>query len=322
MAMKTGALWLSLLPLLTACAGQQISELEEQHNELRQEYDALEENILALRAEMIELGLVTEQQATAKAPKSAKGGRAPRGRLPENRLDDELGWTAKRTGDGIELPPLAEAERQDNPCGWKFFVRELQPLSDFPLNRDGLGKSSPVQLLEDGEPLLPHANPEDFADECSGSVRHAGFVFLFSPNGEADSPVDKTYALRLDPAFPLPRGDDERPMYWVYPGTTVTISIDSAWKDTWGVAKLEIGGRIIDLTSDGIQITAPGIEETLSSGGDFVVTKELGETTGSFTIEVSSPENGPYVLLNQLQLGNPDHGLVISSDAQWATDKR
>ena len=111
-------------------------------------------------------------------------------------------------------------------------------------------------------------------------------------------------------------------MYCVYPGTTVTIAIDSAWQETWGVAKLEIGGRIIDLTSDGVQVTAPGIEETLSTGGDFVVTKELGETDGGFTIEVSSPENGPYVLLNQIQLGNPDHGLVISSDAQWATDKR
>ena len=59
MAMKTGALWLSILPVLTACAGQQISELEEEHNELRQEYDALEENVVALRTQMMDLGLVT-----------------------------------------------------------------------------------------------------------------------------------------------------------------------------------------------------------------------------------------------------------------------
>lgn len=321
MPLRSGATWLWAMPLVTACAGQQIAELEQEHTDLRAEYDDLEQNVVALRSEMVALGLINEQQATAKAAKAPKSGRAPRGRLPETRLKDTLGVTAERTGEPTELPPLPEAERQDNPCGWKFFMRELQPLSDFPLNRDGLGKSSPLQLLENGTALKPHANPEDFADACTGSVRHAGFVFLFSPSGEADSPLEQTYTLALDPRFPMPRGDDDRPMYWVYPGTTATFTIDGAWDDQWGVGKLELGGRVIDLTTDGAQVTAPGIQETLSTGGDFIVTKELGPTDGAFTIEVSSPANGPYVLLNQIQIGNPDNALVISSDAQWAADK-
>ena len=227
---------------LSGCAGGQLAELELEQQQLRAEYEDVAANVAALRDEMGELGLITRAQANAKAPSQGRSGKKikPRGNpSPANDLSEGMPWTATRTGDKPTLPALADLERSSGDCGWRFHVRELQPISDFPLNRDGFGKASPVVMYAGDQPMSPHANPEDFEKACTGSYRHAGYLFLFSPTGNVDAASERSYRIELADEVPLPR-DDGRPMYWVYPGTTLTFSVPGAWDPAWGEVRLDL----------------------------------------------------------------------------------
>ena len=315
---------------LFSCAGGQLAELEEEHDALQAEYDDLRENVEGLKNEMVSLGLITQQQANARAKvapkggKTGKAGKAPAGRRgrvhgnprPKNELSEQLTWTATRSGDPADLGSLGTAERAGGDCGWKLTLESLQPLSDFPLNRDGFGKSGPVVLFEDGQPMTAHAMPEAFENTCSGAFRHAGYTFLFSPTGTVEDGGRRTYTAALASDFPLARGDDERPMYWVYPGTTATFSFSSGWNAEWGESRLAIAGRLIGEGAAGLD--APGLERDLDTPGNFHIAEVIEPGAEAFTVEVQAPEGGPYVLIDTLTLGNPDNAVVVTAEAAWA----
>lgn len=323
---------LMLAALLAGCGGGQLAELEEEQAELRKEYDDLEENVEALKQEMIGLGLITEAQANARV-KPNKGAKAkvkaggPPGKRPkrpgtprpETELSEALPWTAERTGTPDPLPAIAKPERAEGACGWRIKLEQLQPVSDFPLNRDGFGKSGPVVLLEDGEPMLAHAMPGQFADQCSGAFRHAGYLFLFSPTGTVDDGGTRSYTLGHAPEFPLPRGEDDRPMYWVYPGTTATFTFTEGWQQDWGTPELTLAGRTMDPVDGGTAtFTAPGIEQVLDDG-NFTLTQTLDLGDEGFSLTLSSPKGGPWVLIDTLTLGNPEFAVVVTAEAAWAS---
>ena len=311
---------LSLLVLsLLACDSTQLNELEEEHEALRVEVDDLAQNVASLRNDMVELGLLTQEQSLKRVPIDAQPVPTNTDMLqighqtPENPLADRVEVTAERVGTPPKLPKLEEAQRAGDPCGWRFQVRSLQPLSDFPLNRDGFGKVSPVLLFENGEALEPHALPGAYEGACAGAFRHAGYVFLFSPRGERDAPAQNTYAVALDERFPIPRGDDARPTYWVYPGTTATFRTNVPWDAAWGKPMLSVGGRALEARDRTASVSSTGLEREIDGTGDFEVSGELSRDGEPLTIEISSPEGGPYVLIDVLTVGNDDHALVVTS---------
>ncbi len=320
-----------ILALATGCGSEQLNALETEQKQLRKEYDDLEGNVIALRNEMVGLGLMTEAQANAKAEKPIKGkgkgkGKAKgkgKGKLgnsnPEHNLSDVLAFTAERTGTAPVLPPLMDFVRSETSCGYTVKVEELQPISDFPLNRDGMGKSSPVIMFEDGVAMPAHAGPEAFEQACAGAYRHAGFLLLFSPS-ETEELGERKYSIALSEDVPLPRGDDERPMYWVYPGTTLTITLDKPWDDAWGNLHLDLAGRILDQVNTHATVKAGEFTKDLD-GGAFKISEDVS-AEGPLTIEITSPEDGPYVVLSLLTLGNPDNALVVTSQANFAKGKR
>jgi outer membrane murein-binding lipoprotein Lpp len=309
---------LSTLVLLAGCASSQVVQLEQDHERLRTEYNDLQQNVTALSNQMVEMGLITQAQANARAnpdaQPQARRGPAPGHGNTNTELSKQLPWTAERTGTPRNLPAAGQPERADDDCGWRLNVRELQPISDFPLNRDGYGKSSPVVLSENGAPMVPHAMPEAFQAECTGSYRHAGYLFLFSPTGIVGAAMDNSYTLSLDEDFPLPRGEDDRPMYWVYPGTTATFSFTGGWKAEWGEPELNVSGRVLDVDAEGASVVAPGINQPLVSPGEFHVSKPLLEgAEGDFEVVVRSPGNGPYLILDVLTVGNAEFAAVVTA---------
>jgi len=313
---------------LAGCASQELRALEDEQDALREEYDDLEGNVAALRNAMIESGLVTEQQAMAQAPVpgkvgKGKGGKGGKGKgkegnaLPKNALDDEMAFKVSRTGDIPVLPGLVEMERTQTECGFKFTLQELQPISDFPLNKQGYGKSSPVLLLQDGVAMTPHAMPTEFGGACTGSYRHAGYVFLFSPEGRPENAEKHKYTIALDPSLPLERGEDKRPMYWVYPGTTLTFEFGRGWDPSWGAARLDLSARVAgEHISSAVVTWGENTVETDETG-----TLTIGQDTElpgePFSLTIASPEDGPYVLLNTLTMGNGANALVVTSEVAF-----
>jgi hypothetical protein len=106
-------------------------------------------------------------------------------------------------------------------------------------------------------------------------------------------------------------------MYWVYPGTTLTLSFEGAWDPSWGELKMDLAGRVMDIDQAPVTLTAPGFSDELRANGNFDIKQALEAPTGAWTLEIASPEEGPYVLVDTLTLGNPDNAVVVTSESAW-----
>ena len=151
---------------------------------------------------------------------------------------------------------------------------------------------------------------------CTGSYRHAGYLFLFSPSGEVDAVRERTYRIELADEVPAPRNDG-RPMYWVYPGTTLIFSVPAAWDPAWGEVRLDLAGRVMDFDEFPVTVKAPGFSEELRSNGNFDMSHALESPTGAWSVEIASPAGGPYLVIDTLTIGNPDNAVVMTSEAAW-----
>ena len=299
--------------LLSGCGSAELRSLVAQQDEAESREAELKQTMADLKQDMQRVGLI------ARAAKD-KGQRRGRNRLnnhlkPAQRLDKQLGFRASRTGTADDLPVLPKPTRVPNTaCGFKYKIESLKPISDFVLNRSDLGKSSPIVLLEDNAPLPGHAYPKHFEDDCAGAFRHAGFVILFSPTGAGPEAHKRhNYRIALSDEVPMPRGDDERPMYWVYPGTTLTLSFDQGWDLSWGPMWVDLDVHRAGSQEGDVTLTLNGDEEIFETG-DVLVSVEPDVPDGPWTITIESPTGGPYLLLNRLTIGNTNHALIVSGD--------
>ncbi|MFT4625562.1 MAG: hypothetical protein ACI8PZ_004230 [Myxococcota bacterium] len=299
-----------LLAALFACQNVELAKLETAQELLDDRQRAIAAQTDELRTSMIELGMVARDKPDAQPP-------GPRSelndhQLPATPLAGTYPVTLSRTGDPPALPPLPEAERTDTPCGFKFKVEELKPLSDFVLNKLDLGKSSPLLLLEDGKPMPAHAFPKQYEQRCAGAFRHAGFVLLFSPSGtDAGAFGTHEYSLVLSPDVPLRRGDDGRQMYWIYPGTTLTVQFAEGWDETWGEMHVDLAGRVASIAASPLTVTVAD-EEFEITGEDLVVSTEPDVQQGAWGITLASPPDGPYAIVNLLTVGNAEYARVVT----------
>ena len=301
--------------LLLGCGSSGVAELVAQQEETEVRQAELQQAMNDLKKQMQEVGLVAR-------PPRAKGQRRGRGRLnnhlqPKQPPRDRLLFEAERTGTPDDLPGLPKVARVPNTaCGFKYKIESLKPISDFVLNRSDLGKSSPIVLYEDNKALPGHAYPKDFEDGCVGAFRHAGFVVLFSPTGAGpESEKKHNYRIGLSDEVPMPRGDDGRPMYWIYPGTSLTLSFASGWDLAWGPMWIDIDAHRAGGQQGDVSVDIEGEGEVFETG-DVLMSTEPDVPSGPWSITITSPSEGPYVLLNRLTIGNPNHALVVTGDTK------
>ena len=177
-------------------------------------------------------------------------------------------------------------------------------------------------MLQDGEPMKAHATPAEFNDACSRSYRHAGYVFLFSPDERPENAEKRKYAIQLDPSVPMERGEDKRPMYWIYPGTTLEFAFERGWDPSWGDVTVDLAAKI---AGEHLSPAVVSWGETTVSTDETGVLQISQETTlpeEPFSLSIASPEDGPYVLLNTLTLGNAANAVVVTSEVAFVRGKK
>ncbi len=296
------------LIVTTGC--QDLAKLETEQAALESEVGVLRDNVETLRREMKRAGLVKAGPANL----ALSVGQTD----PTTELSDQLAVTATRTGTPPSLAagPLERREKTD--CGYRVPLGWLEPISDLALSNSGAGRASPVLATTAGTALAPHAAPAKFEKSCGGAFRHQGKYLFFSPAGNVES-ADQP-ELTLDPAVPMLR-DDGSTAYWVYPGTTLTLTVPSEWDAAWGELAVDLDARILAVGTQDHQ--SPGSPEpaTVSILGQQAtsVGTRLGIhvepdalPTGPWTIEIASPKGGGYVLIDTLTAGNEENALVVA----------
>lgn len=214
---------------------------------------------------------------------------------------------ASRLGTVPALPTIAPEHREGD-CGWRAALPGLARVSDSVLNQAGIGPVSPVLVLEDGSPLLRYASRAEFADTCKGAATHQGGELKFSPKGgPADVVATRTYTAVLDPEVPQ-RDKLGRDVWWVYPGTTVRLDVADAWNEP-GTFRVGVSARVAvpgKRTAEIAVAGAPPVKLT-ALGDEATATVDVPAPSGAWTIEIVSPPDGPWLLLQRVVAGDPAH---------------
>lgn len=303
------------LALSTGC-GPDLAELETEQKALEQEVVVLRRTVEEMRTQMQAMGLMPSGPAAATS--EVGGG--------EN-LASSITVNVERQGQIPTFPVLPEPERRDSSdCGYRFYVPWLESISDQVLEQSGSGRASPIVLLHDGKALTPHAGPIAYEKSCKFSFRHQPRYLFFSPANAVDN-TGGEWTMKLATDVPLARGDD-REMYWVYPGTTMTFTFSKGWDaDTWGEMKVSLDARLLYVGTPETPTPHPSVSATASFLGVEESSDEprLGFETvpeipdGPWTLDLTSPSDGPYILVETLVIGNDQHSLVVSAPETGST---
>ncbi len=301
--------------LVSACGSE---ELDARQEKLIRQESKVEE----LRARVQEIQSVVQSveqgnrhaqhDPSAAPPRSADLAPHP----PAGSLEGAIRVTSVRTGTPPALPLLGQPSQAEEPCGWAFEVPEIRAISDLALRKSGLGRASPVTLLEDGRSLTAHASNDNHVKRCAGAFRHAGNLLQFSPRGHSEAALSRAYRLSLDERVPLPRGDDGRPLYWVYPGTQLEITFTGVWPPDAPppevTAVLKLTGEAQSSPSVQAHWSQPQLLEGDTPVVRFPVSPEALQD--GWSLHLYSPLEGPYIVFDTLVLGNASHGLTVTRE--------
>lgn len=306
-AMRWAVWWL----LMGGCTGPDLAEYEVKQAALEKEVAVLRQTVAEMRGQMQEMGMIP-------AGPAAGSSMTVTGAVD---LSSEIPFAVERTGEIPTFPALGDPERRDTTdCGYRFSVPWLESISDGSLESSGSGRASPILLLQDGRALTPHAGPVQYEKTCKFSFRHQPRYLFFSPADSVEE-AGGLWEMQLSDLIPLPRSD-EREMYWIYPGTTAVFRFKAPWKqEDWGPLQVEIDARVLQVGSPEAP-NALGTKEALvsvlgheerSAGPKLGFAIAPDPTDQPFTLEVSSPEGGPFVLLETLIVGNEKYALIVTA---------
>ncbi len=214
--------------------------------------------------------------------------------------------TGTRAGTPPQLATLSPY-RTSRGCGYIAPFTGLPELADHALAAAGLGQVSPLVVLEDATELQTHALG-NVVDTCVGASGFVGGRFKFSPTGPGPESAERhQYRAALTAAAPA-RGGEFQEVWWVYPGTELTVTVpDPAGA---GAGKREVR---VEVAAPVRGVAAPTVRlgegaavalDPFGSGYAGNVVGPAGEDAWTFT--VASPSDGPYVLLQRVVTGPAD----------------
>jgi hypothetical protein len=301
-----------IVPSLLPACSPDLARLETEEAALSREVDVLRRNVDEMRVQMEEMGLRPAGPAAGGQDLSGSGAD----------LDDAIGVTLTRAGEVPTFAPLGAPERRDNTdCGWRFSLPWLEGLSDQSLDKTGAGKSSPIELFQDGKRLEPHATPAGAEKSCRFAFSHRPKYLFLTPANTPDNTAG-TWTLGLSAEVPMPTGEGS--VYWVYPGTTLTAAFSAGWDGAaWGAPAVRVDARNIYVGTPDRPTANTGAPSVISFLDHEVTSKELQvgvdevvePPDGPWTLEISSPSDGPYVFVKTIVVASPTHRRVVIAGA-------
>jgi hypothetical protein len=220
-----------------------------------------------------------------------------------------------RTGTSPALPAVVPT-RGPGPCGWLAPLDGLAGISDTALSTAGFGPFSPVRLLEGGAALDPHATRERFDTSCGGAYSHQQGSIKFSPTGDDPEAVaTRTYTYDLDPAVPQLVGKGQE-VWWVYPGTALEFAFPEGVAPGPFAVAVAATPAIAGADGAGATVSVDTLPPTPLTSNGVALRAELAPPapTGPWTLRVSSPTDGPWLLLRDVRVGDPsDPNMIIGA---------
>lgn len=204
----------------------------------------------------------------------------------------------ERLGEGPAAPDLSLAEPAPG-CGWTLPAPDWAPVSTEALDRAGHPGASPVVVRSEGLEVAR----ADRTDGCEGSLNFEEGELQLRYDGSLEG-----FELGLSDATEIAR-EDTLPATWVYPGTSLELTFDEPWPyedETFEVFALAA------------TFGATGVPPVLEVAGRSTPFETFGQRAwqavdppaprgGPWTLRISSPPDGPWLLIQNLAVGAAPH---------------
>jgi hypothetical protein len=231
--------------------------------------------------------------------------------------------SVSRTGTPPKLADVGDLQRTKSICGYRFPTPYLH-ISDTSLHELGIGRASPLLLMEDGKPLKPHATVREFQGRCAGAFGHTGRFIWFSPTGDVQAAKDRHYHLEHHSQFPSPRAN-RSPIHWIYPGTQARVQFHKPWNqeaygDFGAFLNIQLLGE--EEAANGgvtVRIGAESWPVDTMNWDVYISPEKLPD--GPFEIAIESPEDGPYVILHHMTVGPRSRGITVLGQLREANNQ-
>jgi hypothetical protein len=170
-------------------------------------------------------------------------------------------------------------------------------------SRRVMGRCSPIEVTEDGNPLVG-VESRDFLRGPNSLGKYSSFenMAVFRPSD--GRPADHVYAARLSP-----RRWCRNHLYWLYPGDRVTLSLLETGRLHAGASKIELGAFVFGdpEAQIGLQFLAGNrvVLDTEVRAGDLdggalslPFSENVAPATRNLRLQWTVPDDGPFLLVN------------------------
>ena len=205
----------------------------------------------------------------------------------------------RRTGSPPQLP--RPEPKADKGCTWSLRLKEFGFLSAAGLNRAGIGRATPVRVALDGQPLAPFGNLRKLRDDCGGGSTFPNNSIFFAPAVASEQPPDAAPALSAEFPMDSPSGA----VFWLYPGTTIAVEYPET--ETLLGQEITVSVAIVPVGpgEERPQLLAAGMKIPLLERGELLVAQQqITLSSEALNLQLISPEEAPYALLESLQLAS------------------
>lgn len=194
--------------------------------------------------------------------------------------------------------PPAPTRTESTACGWRVRLKGLF---------QGVAPSAalPLELTWNGQPLTRDPASARSGERCAGTFHSTDRAILYTPPRDEPDGSRHGLVVSLSPQVPFEGAGDSQE-WWVYPGTSVRFTLQGAWDPLMGPFGASLLGvrygagqgqatfTVGDAAGVPITGTGPWVQAALESA------PPAGST---WQVQVSSPADGPYLLLRTLSLG-------------------
>lgn len=215
----------------------------------------------------------------------------------------------ERTGTAPTFTPGPPKRGKDSPCAWSSPFPMIERVGVHLLPALGLAGANPMVLRIHGRDLGAGTRPGEEGCDGSWALQGRGALkqtLLFSPweepvEGQAPAGVEVGFSDQV----PLLSNKNRR-VWWVYPGTTLRVQVQGRWTPEMGpflaesvaLAMTREPGRATLRVGDGPAVTFEG--PSLWVKARLQAAPPPGE---SWTLEIASPADGPFLLVRTVTLG-------------------
>lgn len=230
--------------------------------------------------------------------------------------------TGVRTGIPPALPAI-EPHRGTQPCNYTARLVGWEGLGESALIAAGRGLISPVVVLEDEKPLQMHARSELTAQTCGGAGHFVDNHVKFAPSGPGPESASRhSYRLGLSTEAPMIGGGWEE-AWWVYPGTTLRLDVAAPPNGSLPTVRVQAAEVLEGAASPTLRV-AGAAEVPFARRGHALeaVATAAAAARGAWSVEITSPPDGPWLLLQRVVTGTAEAPQYLVGKADPPTTVR